>query len=81
MPFYNRIEPSLFGIPFFYWCQMLWIVLGALLHPAGLSVPGKPPQMSANPVTLTVFLVLFVLVALLGFVALALARGRSVAAA
>ena len=29
VPLYNRIEPALFGIPFFYWYQMLWIVLGA----------------------------------------------------
>jgi hypothetical protein len=29
VPSYNRIEPSLVGIPFFYWYQMLWIVLGA----------------------------------------------------
>jgi hypothetical protein len=28
-PFYNRIEPAIAGIPFFYWYQMLWIVLGA----------------------------------------------------
>ena len=28
---YNRIEPALFGIPFYYWYQMLWIVLGALV--------------------------------------------------
>ena len=31
VPFYNRIEPELFGIPFFYWYQLLWIILGALL--------------------------------------------------
>ena len=30
VPLYNRIEPSLFGIPFFYWYQMLWTILGAL---------------------------------------------------
>ena len=30
VPFYNRIDPQLFGIPFFYWWQTLWIVLGAL---------------------------------------------------
>jgi hypothetical protein len=30
VPFYNRIEPSLWGIPFFYWYQMLWTVLGAV---------------------------------------------------
>lgn len=31
VPFFNRAEPSIAGIPFFYWYQMLWIVLGALL--------------------------------------------------
>ena len=25
--FYNRIDPQLAGIPFFYWYQMLWIPL------------------------------------------------------
>lgn len=29
VPSYNRIEPEIWGIPFFYWYQMLWIVLGA----------------------------------------------------
>jgi hypothetical protein len=29
VPFYNRIEPTVFGIPFFYWYQMLWTILGA----------------------------------------------------
>ena len=29
VPSYNRIEPTIAGIPFFYWYQMLWIVLGA----------------------------------------------------
>lgn len=29
VPFYNRIEPTLFGIPFFYWYQLAAIVLGA----------------------------------------------------
>ena len=30
VPFYNRVEPQLAGIPFFYWYQMLWILLGAI---------------------------------------------------
>jgi Protein of unknown function (DUF3311) len=30
-PFYNKAEPSWAGIPFFYWYQMLWVVLGAIL--------------------------------------------------
>ena len=28
---YNTLEPALFGIPFFYWYQLLWILLGVLL--------------------------------------------------
>ncbi len=30
VPFYNRALPDLFGIPFFYWYQMVWIILGSL---------------------------------------------------
>ena len=29
VPSYNRIEPALGGIPFFYWYQLGWILLGA----------------------------------------------------
>lgn len=25
VPFYNRETPSLFGFPFFYWYQLLWV--------------------------------------------------------
>ena len=28
VPFYNRIEPELFGTPFFYWYQTVWTFLG-----------------------------------------------------
>ncbi|MFI2615753.1 DUF3311 domain-containing protein [Streptomyces sp. NPDC018584] len=28
---YARIEPTLIGIPFFYWYQMLWVVISTLL--------------------------------------------------
>lgn len=31
VPFYNRVEPSVFGVPFFYWYQLLWVLLGALI--------------------------------------------------
>jgi len=30
VPFYNSVEPRLFGIPFFYWYQLAWTLLGAL---------------------------------------------------
>ena len=28
-PLYNRISPELWGLPFFYWCQMAFVVMGA----------------------------------------------------
>jgi hypothetical protein len=30
-PFYNREEPVWIGIPFFYWYQLLWVIIGAVL--------------------------------------------------
>ena len=31
VPLYNRIEPSIWGIPFFYWYQFLWVILTSLI--------------------------------------------------
>jgi Protein of unknown function (DUF3311) len=28
-PFYNKVEPTLIGIPFFYWFQLLWVFVSA----------------------------------------------------
>ncbi|GAA3045759.1 membrane protein implicated in regulation of membrane protease activity [Streptomyces olivoverticillatus] len=28
---YSRVEPAFIGIPFFYWYQMLWVVISTLL--------------------------------------------------
>jgi Protein of unknown function (DUF3311) len=30
VPVYNRAEPALAGIPFFYWFQVTWILVAAL---------------------------------------------------
>jgi Protein of unknown function (DUF3311) len=30
-PFYNKIEPLWIGIPFFYWYQLLWVIIAAVL--------------------------------------------------
>jgi hypothetical protein len=27
-PWFNSVEPRLFGIPFFYWFQLAWVVVG-----------------------------------------------------
>jgi hypothetical protein len=31
VPFYNRTEPSLGGIPFFYWYQFAFVLVGAAI--------------------------------------------------
>ncbi|MBV8695328.1 MAG: DUF3311 domain-containing protein [Ktedonobacteraceae bacterium] len=30
-PFYNFQDPTLIGIPFFYWFQLLWIIITAII--------------------------------------------------
>jgi len=30
-PIYARMDPQLFGFPFFYWYQILWIALSAAI--------------------------------------------------
>jgi hypothetical protein len=30
-PFYNKADPAWIGIPFFYWYQMLWVVISAVI--------------------------------------------------
>jgi Protein of unknown function (DUF3311) len=31
VPFYNRLEPALGGIPFFYWYQFAWVLIAACI--------------------------------------------------
>ena len=30
VPFYNRLEPTLFGMPFFYWWLLTWVPLSGV---------------------------------------------------
>jgi Protein of unknown function (DUF3311) len=30
-PFFNKVEPTLMGIPFFYWFQLAWVFGSAIL--------------------------------------------------
>ena len=30
-PFYNFKDPAFIGIPFFYWFQLLWIIITAVI--------------------------------------------------
>jgi hypothetical protein len=31
VPSYNSVEPSWAGVPFFYWYQMLWVIISGIL--------------------------------------------------
>jgi len=31
VPFYASASPSFLGFPYFYWYQLLWVVIGAVL--------------------------------------------------
>lgn len=31
IPSFNRLEPTLFGMPFFYWYQLVWVVISSVL--------------------------------------------------
>jgi hypothetical protein len=28
---YDRVDPMVAGIPFFYWYQLLWVIVGAVI--------------------------------------------------
>jgi len=32
VPFYNSAEPKLFSVPLFYWYQLLWVLLCAVVN-------------------------------------------------
>ncbi|MEM0075036.1 MAG: DUF3311 domain-containing protein [Conexivisphaerales archaeon] len=38
LPLYNRTTPVLFGLPFFYWFQGLWLFIAAALYVAAALV-------------------------------------------
>jgi hypothetical protein len=31
LPFYNKAEPQLWGFPFFYWYQFIWVFVTSIL--------------------------------------------------
>jgi hypothetical protein len=30
-PLFNKVDPTLWGIPFFYWFQLAWVLVSAVL--------------------------------------------------
>ncbi len=33
-PFYNAVQPQFIGIPFFYWFQLLWVIITSVITAA-----------------------------------------------
>ncbi|ABW01905.1 DUF3311 domain-containing protein [Caldivirga maquilingensis] len=36
LPVYNRVNPEVGGVPFFYWFQTLWLIIAAVLSLIGV---------------------------------------------
>ncbi len=83
MPFYNRAEPAAFGVPFFYWYQLAWIVLATVLigavylieHRVGPGARQGKAGALMNWTATAIFVLLFALVTWLGFLAASWRRG------
>jgi hypothetical protein len=41
VPFYDRVEPSFIGVPFFYWYQFLWVLITPALTWVVYTARGK----------------------------------------
>lgn len=41
LPMYNRINPQLLGLPFFYWFQGLWLFISAGMYIYAAMLLGK----------------------------------------
>jgi len=41
---YGRATPRLFGIPFFYWFQLLWIIVGMVVTGIAYLLVERPPS-------------------------------------
>ncbi len=31
VPFFNRVDPQIWGVPFFFWYQFAWVIISALI--------------------------------------------------
>jgi hypothetical protein len=50
VPFYNHTSPALGGFPFFYWYQLMWVPIVAILSAAAYLLSRPPQRGQAAPV-------------------------------
>jgi Protein of unknown function (DUF3311) len=46
---YGRDTPKLFGIPFFYWFQLLWIIVGMVVTGIAYLLVGRADRLTEGP--------------------------------
>ena len=51
VPFYNRTTPALGGFPFFYWYQLMWVPIVAILSAIAYGLSKLAQRGSAAPGT------------------------------
>ena len=54
VPFYNHLTPTLWGFPFFYWYQLMWVPIVAILSAIAYLLSrraegGSPPASARAP--------------------------------
>ena len=50
VPFYASAQPEVFGIPYFYWYQFLWILISATLTAIVYFATHEPERIVADGV-------------------------------
>lgn len=53
IPFYNHTSPALWGFPFFYWYQLTWVPIVAILSGVAYLLSKMAQRGSASPATAT----------------------------
>lgn len=48
VPFFNRVNPEISGIPFFFWYQFLWVIISAMVT-ALVYFMATPPLRAIQP--------------------------------
>jgi hypothetical protein len=49
VPFYNSVEPTLAGIPYFYWYQFLWVILSVFITAVVYFMTREPDVVRTEP--------------------------------
>jgi membrane protein implicated in regulation of membrane protease activity len=53
VPFYNHLTPALGGFPFFYWYQLMWVPIAAILSGIAYLLSRLAQRDNAPPETTT----------------------------